>query len=341
MWPPSWSAPRVRRWGAGRLRRLVLSKRAAPADDLLSYLTDGALTDDEVTFMGITLLVAGHETTANMLSLGVFTLLEHPDQLARLLADPSLAEHAVEELMRHQTIIHAGPTRAALEDVELAGEVIRAGEAVTVPWSPPTATPTASPTRTPSTSPTRPPRGSWGSASASTSARASSARLEMQIALKELFRRFPGLRLARPARDIEMRDTMSIYDVHHLPLLLGAEQGRTAAPQRAATVTMSPMISSVTFRDLLNASPAREKAEAGLAPPMRAAKPTTAANRADARRAKQIPKSRVIIAVLMEDSFSSIGSVRKPVRTSATASGPPRQPLLASPDRTCRSGRLL
>lgn len=342
MWPPSWSAPRVLRWGAGRLRRLVLSKRAAPADDLLSYLTDGALTDDEVTFMGITLLVAGHETTANMLSLGVFTLLEHPDQLARLLADPSLAEHAVEELMRHQTIIHAGPTRAALEDVELAGEVIRAGEAVTVSlvaanrdahrFPDPDTLDLANPAA----------QGQLGFGFGIHQCTGQQlARLEMQIALKELFRRFPGLRLARPARDIEMRDTMSIYDVGHLPLLLGAEQGRTAAPQRAATVTMSPMISSVTFRDLLNASPAREKAEAGLAPPMRAAKPTTAANRADARRAKQIPKSRVIIAVLMEDSFSSIGSVRKPVRTSAAASGPPRQPLLASPDRTCRSGRLL
>ncbi|MDQ0688872.1 cytochrome P450 [Streptomyces achromogenes] len=115
------SAPRVLRCGAGRLRRLVLSKRVAPADDLLSYLTGCDLTDDEVTFMGIALLVAGHETTANMPSLGVFTLLELPGQLARFLTDPSLAEHAVEKFMRHQTIIHAGPTRAALEDVELAG----------------------------------------------------------------------------------------------------------------------------------------------------------------------------------------------------------------------------
>ncbi|MFF7976845.1 cytochrome P450 [Streptomyces sp. NPDC007905] len=49
--------------------------------------------------------------------------------------------------------------------------------------------------------------------------------LEMQIALKELFRRFPCLRFARPARDIEMRDTMSIYGVHRMPLFLGDEQG--------------------------------------------------------------------------------------------------------------------
>lgn len=51
------------------------------------------------------------------------------------------------------------------------------------------------------------------------------AHLEMQIALMELFRRFPGLRLARPARDIEMRDAMPIYVVHRPPLFLGDEQG--------------------------------------------------------------------------------------------------------------------
>jgi cytochrome P450 len=216
-----------RAWGSlyDRLRRLVLAKRTTPSDDLLSYLTQCELTDEEVTFMGITLLVAGHETTANMLSMGVFTLLEHPDQLARLRADPTLAEQAVEELMRHQTVIHAAPIRAALEDIELAGEVIKAGQVVTV--SLPAAN--RDPLRFADPDTLDLSGDAHGQLSFGFGIHQcigqQLARLEMRIAYTELFRRFPGLRLARAAQDIRMRDEMSIYGVHSLPLTWDREDG--------------------------------------------------------------------------------------------------------------------
>ncbi|MFK8908604.1 cytochrome P450 [Streptomyces sp. YS-3] len=221
-----------RAWGSlyDRLRRLVLTKRTAPADDLLGYLTTCDLTDDEVTFMGITLLVAGHETTANMLSLGVFTLLEHPDQLARLRTDPTLAEHAVEELMRHQTIIHAGPTRAALEDVELAGEVIKAGQVVTVSLVAANRDARRFPAPDTLDISSAAAHGQLGFGFGIHQCTGQQlARLEMRIALGELFRRFPSLRLAQPVREIRMRDDMSIYGVHRLPLTWDEDEEQTEA----------------------------------------------------------------------------------------------------------------
>jgi cytochrome P450 len=67
-----------------------------------------------------------------MLALGAYTLLRDPDQLAALRAEPALVENAVEELLRYLSIIHIGLTRTALEDVELAGERVAAGETVVV-----------------------------------------------------------------------------------------------------------------------------------------------------------------------------------------------------------------
>ncbi|MEU4830205.1 cytochrome P450 [Streptosporangium sp. NPDC023615] len=199
--------------------RLIALKRADPADDLLSGLIEGGeLTDEELGNVGLLLLVAGHETTANMLGLGTFALLEHPDQLAALRADPSLIDNAVEELLRYLSIIHIGPTRAALEDVEVEGELIRAGEVVTL------SVPAAN--RDPSRFPdpehldvTRPASGhlTFGHGLHQCLGQ-QLARVEMRIAFPMLFDRFPGLRLAVPAEEVAMRDTMSIYGVRELPV---------------------------------------------------------------------------------------------------------------------------
>ncbi|MEU9863668.1 cytochrome P450 [Streptomyces sp. NPDC047971] len=110
---------------------LVLAKRARPTDDLLSDLTTSDLTDEELTGVGGFLLGAGLDTTANMLAHGTFALLRHPGQLAVLRDRPDLADQAVEELMRYLSIAHT-MVRVALEDVELDGETIRAGETVTL-----------------------------------------------------------------------------------------------------------------------------------------------------------------------------------------------------------------
>ena len=92
---------------------LVHEKRARPADDLISGLIqretpDGELTDEELVSIGNLLLVAGHETTANMLALGTLTLLQHPDQLDALRSDPAMCDQAIEELLRYLTIVQFG-----------------------------------------------------------------------------------------------------------------------------------------------------------------------------------------------------------------------------------------
>lgn len=109
------------------VRELVLAKRAKPTDDLLSDLTTTELTDEELAGVGAFLLGAGLDTTANMIALGTFALLENPDQLAALRADPGKADQAVEELLRYLTITHTG-ARAALEDVEIGGQLVKAGK---------------------------------------------------------------------------------------------------------------------------------------------------------------------------------------------------------------------
>ncbi|MFF2375161.1 cytochrome P450 [Streptomyces xiamenensis] len=115
---------------------LMGRKMAAPADDLLSGLVSrvesGELTRQEAAQMGVLLLVAGHETTANMIALGTAALLEHPEQLALLRegGDPALITSAVEELLRYLTITHTGRRRAVLEDIEIAGVTLRAGEGI-------------------------------------------------------------------------------------------------------------------------------------------------------------------------------------------------------------------
>ncbi|MEV6481774.1 cytochrome P450 [Streptomyces sp. NPDC051576] len=115
---------------------LLSEKLTNPAEDLLSGLAErikaGQLTHEEATEMGVLMLFAGHETTANMITLGTLTLLQYPDQLALLrdTDDPKLIASAVDELLRWITITHGGLRRVALEDIEIAGQVIRAGEGI-------------------------------------------------------------------------------------------------------------------------------------------------------------------------------------------------------------------
>ncbi|HEX8867015.1 MAG TPA: cytochrome P450, partial [Lentzea sp.] len=114
------------------MRELIARKKASPGgDDMISdLLATGEPTDEEASNMAMLLLLAGHETTANMLGIGTFTLLQHPDQLKILRDEPEVIDNAVEELMRYLSIIHFGPLRTATEDVEIDGHVIKAGDTV-------------------------------------------------------------------------------------------------------------------------------------------------------------------------------------------------------------------
>lgn len=117
------------------IRKLIAEKRAEPGDDLLSGLIaarDGSdrLSEDELTSMSILLLLAGHETTVNLLCNGTYSLLTHPDQLALLRAEPERIGDAVEELLRFDGPVQAPIPSVTTAPVEVAGVTIPAGELV-------------------------------------------------------------------------------------------------------------------------------------------------------------------------------------------------------------------
>jgi len=117
---------------------LIAQRRANPTDDLFGALVvardnDDRLSEEEVVRFGITLLVAGHETTANMLANSVVTLLDHPEAWKSLCEDPSKLPNAIEELLRFIPLgSAAGFTRIATEDVQVGTTQVKEGDAVLV-----------------------------------------------------------------------------------------------------------------------------------------------------------------------------------------------------------------
>src|ERR1700754_493124 len=118
------------------LTTLIAEKEAEPTDDILGrlaqrYVSTGQLSRSEAATMALLLLVAGHETTANMIAFGTLTLLEHPKQAAEVRdGDTAVVKSAVEELLRLLTVVHTGRRRVALEDIEIGGVTICAGEGI-------------------------------------------------------------------------------------------------------------------------------------------------------------------------------------------------------------------
>jgi cytochrome P450 len=203
---------------------LVAAKRAEPADDLLSGLVheaDPPLTDAQLIDVALVLLGAGHETTANMLALGAYALLQNPDQLAALRGDPALIDRAVEELLRDLSIIQLGVTRIATETVALGGVEIPAGATVVI------ATPEVNRDPRHWTDPDRldldrerAPHLAFGHGVHQCLGQ-QLARVEMRVGFRELFTRIPDLRLAVPAADVPLRNDMLIFGVHSLPVTWG------------------------------------------------------------------------------------------------------------------------
>ncbi|MET7933117.1 cytochrome P450 [Streptomyces sp. NPDC005322] len=198
---------------------LIEARRKEPRDDLISKLTMVAeLTDAEINGIAALLLVAGHETTMNMLSLGVFALLRDPGQLARLRADDSLVPGAVEELLRYLSIVNAFPVRIALEDVVVGGVTVRAGESVAV--SVPAANRDEALVKDPDTLDIGRPRSSHLAFGYGIHQCLGQhlARIELAAGYRGLLGRFPGLRLAVAPEEVPMRSDMVIYGAHELPV---------------------------------------------------------------------------------------------------------------------------
>ena len=115
--------------------RLAEERRRTPDDRLITALVeaqeDGDRLDDvEIQAMILLLLLAGHDTTSNLISTATVALLDHPDQLERLRNEPELIDSAVEELLRYCTPVPCGAPRFTLDDVELSGTTIPAGSKV-------------------------------------------------------------------------------------------------------------------------------------------------------------------------------------------------------------------
>ncbi|NKY57640.1 cytochrome P450 [Nocardia flavorosea] len=200
------------------LTELVAAKRANPTDDVISDLTGTDLTDEELRGMALVLLAAGFDTTANMLALGTFALLRNPEQLAALRADPALTDQAVEELLRYLSVAKTF-MRTALEDVELGGRTIEAGQVVIASYH--TANRDPEHFADPHTLDIR--RQSAGHLAFGHGTHlclgAQLARVEMRVAFPALINRFPTLRLAVPAEEVALRpETADIYGVKSLPV---------------------------------------------------------------------------------------------------------------------------
>ena len=118
------------------LARLVDAKLGDPAEDVVSDLAQqvkaGEMTMEEAAVIGTSLLIAGHETSANMIALGALAVLAHPDQFAALrdAEDQKVVANAVEEMLRYLSIVQNGQRRIAIDDIEIGGEVIGAGEGI-------------------------------------------------------------------------------------------------------------------------------------------------------------------------------------------------------------------
>ncbi|WP_329230594.1 cytochrome P450 [Streptomyces canus] len=200
------------------------AKLADPADDMLSELAArvraGDLTHHDATMLGVLLLGAGHETSANMLALGILAFLEHPDQLAvvRDTDDPKVLASAADEMLRYLTVVHNGQRRLALEDLEIGGRSVRAGEGVIMPGA----------------------TGNWQAdvfpdperLDVRRDARRHMAfgfgihqclgqplaRLELQVVYHTVFRRIPTLRRAADLDQIPFKDDGIVYGVYELPV---------------------------------------------------------------------------------------------------------------------------
>ncbi|MFJ9539520.1 cytochrome P450 [Streptomyces sp. NPDC101225] len=197
-------------------------KEAVPGDGVLDELVhrqlrEGELDRQDVIAFATILLVAGHETTANMISLGTFTLLQHPERLAELRGDPELLPAAVEELMRMLSIAD-GLLRRATEDIEAGGTTIRAGDGVVFATSVINRDEDVYPA---------PDTLDWHRSARHHVAFGfgihqclgqNLARAELEIALHSLFDRLPTLRLAAAADEIPFKPGDTIQGMLELPV---------------------------------------------------------------------------------------------------------------------------
>lgn len=209
------------------VNRLVADKKREPDDGLLSGLLremepDGPINRQEIVGIVMMIMFGSYETTSNMIALAVTSLLTHPDQLARLRADPSLIKSAVEEVLRYNNVLPTGLPRLATEDVVVGGQLVRAGEGVIA------AVGSANRDDAAFTDPDRfdihrfagkreAQQLIFGYGVHQCLAQML-ARVQLQMVLNSLFERIPTIRLAQELEHLPFRHDMFIYGLHQLPV---------------------------------------------------------------------------------------------------------------------------
>jgi cytochrome P450 len=206
------------------INEMVAAKMRDPGDDLISRLAaraeEGEISAATAAMTGFIMLQAGHETTASMISLGTVTLLQHPEtyELLSRTDDEAVIANVVDELMRYLSIVHSLVERIVLEDMELGGQQVRAGDLllINIPagnWDPEFA-------ENPDIFDiNRNVRGHVGFGyGIHQCIGLNLARLELQVALSSLARRMPDLQLAVPVEQLEFKGAHSIYGIRELPV---------------------------------------------------------------------------------------------------------------------------
>ncbi len=202
---------------------LVTAKEHEPTDDLLGRQVlkqreAGVEDHDSLVWLAFLLLIAGHETTANMISLGTLALLSNPEQLAAITTDPARTPDAVEELLRYFAIADSVTSRVALADVEVGGTHIQAGEGVIALGNAANHDPEVF--DDPDTLDVQ--RGARHHVAFGFGAHQclgqNLARVELQIVFDTLFRRIPDLRVTAAVEELAFKDDASVYGVQELPV---------------------------------------------------------------------------------------------------------------------------
>ncbi|WP_416969853.1 cytochrome P450 [Streptomyces sp. 4F14] len=206
------------------LETLVTEKeRGEPSDDLIGRLIarnreTPVMNHDEIVGTAVMLLIAGHQTTANMISLGLVTLLANPDLKAQVTADASLLPGAVEEMLRYFSVVENAPARVATEDIEIGGVTIRKDEGIVVSslaadWD-------EEVFEHPDRLDFR--RGARHHVAFGYGVHQclgqNLARVELEMVFETLLRRVPDLALAVPAEDLSYKDDAGIYGIYQVPV---------------------------------------------------------------------------------------------------------------------------
>jgi cytochrome P450 len=195
-----------------------------------NYIAPGELSRDEAVMMSRLVLMGGHETTTNMIGLGVLSLLQHPAQLAELRADPALMPNAVEELLRFHTILQYTSSRFATEDIEVGGETIKAGDGIFALLTSANRDESvfACPNDIDIHSEAARKHVAFGFGVHQCIGQ-TLARVELECAFRSLLVRFPDLQLAVPENELPYRLEMNAWGLHALPLRLTGEADARAA----------------------------------------------------------------------------------------------------------------